>query len=348
MSEKNNLFEAYAEIAELKFRKKQSEIVKEATIKIVNWINHCNSIGLTGSLQYFSNISFYLIEGAKILSDYRTQVDIDAIKESRCRVREYFKWLEQGQIAFINNYWNNMALPQLQRQGYPTNRETENTVFSTLQSMLNDSHDDVRQACKEQEVNDMIQSSEKNIQEQLNNFNRSLDSIFNCHSTAYESYIYTFIEFIEKSPKIKNIVEPYLNIELNIKEIETSEDLNFPKIIEERIAYILQMFYTVYKEDKNLNTRLYMIFRYRQLIDNYIYFNDEFVKPTLEYLREKINASLGQTVSNLSSPPISITIGELHNNQGNIAITNLGQQIVNVQGMAEDITRKLIEFGFEN
>lgn len=40
------LFNSCAEIADLKFQKKQSEIVKQATLEIVNWINHCNAVGL--------------------------------------------------------------------------------------------------------------------------------------------------------------------------------------------------------------------------------------------------------------------------------------------------------------
>lgn len=342
----DNLFNSCAEIADLRFQKKQSDIVKQVTLEIVNWINHCNAVGLTGAPQYFSNISLCLIKGARILSEYRTEVDIEAIINAKCQVKDYYRWLEEGQIAFINNYWNNMALPQLQRPGYPISRDTENTVSTTLHNMINDSYRQIRQACKEQEVFDMLNNSEKNIQVQLNNFNRSLDIIYSCRSTAYENYIYTFIEFVEKSPEIKSIIEPYLNIELKLDTIETDEGLNFPKSIDKRIAYILQMFYTVYKDDKNLQTRLYILFRYPQLIDNYVYFNDEFVKPTLEYLREKINASLGQSAASEKTSPISITIGELNNNQGNIALTNFGQQTVNVQGLADDIAKKLIEFGF--
>jgi len=132
----------------------------------------------------------------------------------------------------------------------------------------------------------------KDVKRAIRDLQVSIDDIISADSTSYRTKIDSFIGLTKTNPIIKMIVDPFREIELDFDNIHSGsriKEIRLPSTVDERVAYIIQLFDKVIDEEYPLDKFAYTIYNYRTLSENVNTYLNSIAVPRLRELQAKLN-----------------------------------------------------------
>lgn len=195
----------------------------------------------------------------------------------------------------------------------------------------------------------------KDVKRAFRDFRHAIQDFLSADWSLYQSRAEVMMSIIQGNPTLSFVINPYLNLPLDISQIETPTtnywmQLKLPTDQDQRIAYILQTInkYAAGTLDPINHTHLF--FKHKHLNDNVHQFNQQVVSPALRDLLNKLtdleeDEIIGNEEAEISPAVLNI-INYGHITAGrNLAFGQHIQQNIQHQGITEELIVKFLQNG---
>ncbi|MEJ9210110.1 hypothetical protein [Bacillus smithii] len=194
---------------------------------------------------------------------------------------------------------------------------------------------------------------EKIVRRSIRSFESAAQDVINSTYQTYKARIARLVEIAHKDMVINSIVGPLLKMEIDFDGIHISRDggfrideLKLPTDIDVQLAYVLQMFERVVKDEISLDAITYSIYGRRRYEDNIILWFNDVVSPCFRELSYRLNDLVEDEVTGkeeVSTAALQIfNYGSISASQGsNIAIGKEIQQSVSYENIVNKIMDKV-------
>lgn len=191
----------------------------------------------------------------------------------------------------------------------------------------------------------------KEVKRAIREFERKVQNLVNAGHQIYQTRVSEFINLIKKNKIINLIVGPYFEIDINFKKIENERggwfNLNLPDEEELQIAYIIQIMEMSSKGEFNIDMYAVNIFSHKSLDHNLSDWNQQILFPGLQLILDKLHDLVEDNVEGkekISESKLNIiNYGEIHAEQGNVAIGSSIKQNIGIGEVSKKIVKKALE-----
>jgi hypothetical protein len=192
----------------------------------------------------------------------------------------------------------------------------------------------------------------KEVKRAIRDFDRAIQAIQVASVSIYQTRINEFIKLIKENNVLNLIINPYLKIDINFKEIETSHDghwvdLKLPTDKELQIAYVLQVLEKSSNGEFALENYSFFIFRNSSFNVNIDRWNTQILEPIFNVLTDRLGDLIEDEVEGKQGVnPASLHIinyGSISANNGNVGIGQDIKQSVSIGEISHRIIEKAIK-----
>lgn len=196
--------------------------------------------------------------------------------------------------------------------------------------------------------------SQKDIKRAIRDFEKAIEALQNSGFKVYNTRVKELVNSITNNPVLKNIIGPYLEMEVDFARIENAPegdwfDLQLPLDKDLQIAYVLQIMKRSADGEFNIENYALNIYVARNLNENIRLWNNEILFPCLDVLNDKLHDLIedeveGKEQVNAASLQI-INYGSITAEKGNVAIGQGISQSISIGEISNEIIKKALDQG---
>ncbi|MGR6008447.1 hypothetical protein ACT7CZ_06820 [Bacillus cereus] len=169
---------------------------------------------------------------------------------------------------------------------------------------------------------------QKTIKRSIRNLERLIAELKSAGIFVYQSRVREFITLIKTDEVLIHIVKPYLDMDIDVEEIENEQygwyNLKLPINKDYQISYVLKTMESSSAGQFAMDMYAHKIFRQKRIMDNIFEWNKQLLFPCLLILQDKLNDLVEDKVEGKEEIEAQslqiINYGSITAKQGNIAM----------------------------